>query len=80
MCWAICLGQYLVMEVREFGQKVYRLRMARKWTQVRCATRAQISIGTLQMIEAHKVRPTVDTVRKLAVAFRCSWDDLLGKP
>jgi hypothetical protein len=32
------------------------------------------------MIEAHKVRPTVDTVRKLAVAFRCSWDDLLGKP
>lgn len=68
------------MDVREFGQKVYRFRMARKWTQVRCATRAHISIGTLQMIEAHKVRPTVDTVRKLAVAFRCTWDDLLGKP
>jgi transcriptional regulator with XRE-family HTH domain len=68
------------MDVRDFGQKVYRLRMARNWTQVKCATRAQISIGTLQMIEAYKVRPTVDTVRKLAVAFRCSWDDLLGKP
>ena len=68
------------MDVRNFGQRVYRLRMARKWTQVRCATRAKISIGTLQMIEAYKVRPTVDTVRKLAVAFRCSWDDLLGKP
>ena len=68
------------MDVREFGQKVYRLRMARKWTQVGCATRARISIGTLQMIEAYKVRPTVDTVRKLAVAFKCSWDDLLGKP
>jgi transcriptional regulator with XRE-family HTH domain len=66
------------MDVREFGQKVYRLRMAKKWTQVGCATRAQISIGTLQMIEAYKVRPTVDTVRKLALAFGCSWEDLLG--
>ena len=67
------------MDARDFGQKVYRLRMGRKWTQVRCATRAGISIGTLQMIEAYKVCPTVDTVRKLAVAFDCSWDDLLGQ-
>lgn len=66
------------MDAREFGQKVYRLRMARKWTQVACANRAQISIGTLQMIEAYKVRPTVVTVRKLAAAFHCSWEDLLG--
>ena len=66
------------MDVRDFGQRIYRLRLARKWTQVGCATRAQISIGTLQMIEAHKVQPTVDTVRKLALAFGCSWEDLLG--
>jgi len=66
------------MDVRDFGQRVYRLRLARKWTQVGCATRAQVSIGTLQMIEAYKVRPTVDTVRKLAMAFGCSWEDLLG--
>ena len=66
------------MDVRDFGQRVYRLRQAKKWTQVGCATRAQISIGTLQMIEAYKVRPTVDTVRKLAIAFGCSWEDLLG--
>ena len=66
------------MDVRDFGQRVYRLRLARKWTQVGCATRAQVSIGTLQMIEAYKVRPTVDTVRKLAVALGCSWEDLLG--
>ena len=66
------------MDVRDFGQRVYRFRLARKWTQVGCATRAQISIGTLQMIEAYRVQPTVDTVRKLAVAFGCSWEDLLG--
>jgi len=68
------------MDARAFGQKVYRLRMAKKWTQVGCATRAGISIGTMQMIEAYKVQPTVDTIRKLALAFKCSWDDLLGKP
>lgn len=66
------------MDARDFGQRVYRLRMARKWTQVSCAIQAQISIGTLQMIEAYKVSPTVDTVRKLAAAFGCSWEDLLG--
>jgi transcriptional regulator with XRE-family HTH domain len=68
------------MDARAFGQKVYRFRMTRKWTQVGCATRAHISIGTLQMIEAYKVQPTIDTVRKLALAFKCSWEDLLGKP
>lgn len=66
------------MDARQFGQKVYRLRMAKKWTQVALATRAQISIGTLQMIEAYKVRPTVDTVQKLANALNCSWESLLG--
>ena len=68
------------MDAREFGQRVYRLRMAKKWTQVACATRAGISIGTIQMIEAYKVKPTVETVQKLAIAFRCSWEDLLGHP
>ena len=63
---------------RDFGQRVYRLRMAKKWTQEVCSARAGIGCRTLQMIEAYRVRPTLDTVRKLAVAFRCSWDDLLG--
>lgn len=66
------------MDARQFGQKVYRLRMAKKWTQIACARRAGISIGTMQMIEAYKVRPTVETVQKLAKAFKCNWEDLLG--
>jgi transcriptional regulator with XRE-family HTH domain len=68
------------MNQREFGQRVYRLRMARKWTQEVCADRATISVRTLKMIEAYRIQPTIDTVQKLVVAFRCSWEDLLGAP
>ncbi|WP_424087802.1 helix-turn-helix domain-containing protein [Pseudomonas sp.] len=69
------------MVAREFGQKVYRLRMARKWTQEVCSGRAGISVRTLQMIESYSLkRPTIETAQKLAIAFRCSWEDLLGKP
>ncbi len=71
-------GDTLEMDARDFGQRVYRLRLSRKWTQVKCAMKANISIGTLQMIEAYKVSPTVNTVQKLAMAFKCSREDLLG--
>lgn len=67
------------MEAKEFGQRVYRMRMARKWTQEMCADRAGISVRTLQMIESYSLkRPTVETTEKLASAFQCSWNDLLG--
>lgn len=79
MCPWIIFDRYLQgMDAREFGQRVYRLRQARKWTQVACTNRAKISICTLQMIEAYRVRPTVATVQKLAKAFHCSWEDILG--
>jgi transcriptional regulator with XRE-family HTH domain len=69
------------MDSRDFGQRVYRLRMAKKWTQEVCSARAGISCRTLQMIEAYRLKqPTVETTRKLAVAFKCAWDDILGKP
>jgi DNA-binding XRE family transcriptional regulator len=70
-----------VMTAQEFGQRVYRLRMAKKWSQNVCSDRAGISVRTLQMIESYSLkRPTIETTRKLAVVFKCSWDDLLGKP
>jgi len=69
------------MTAKEFGQRVYRLRMAKGWTQEVCAGRATITTRTLQKIESYRLeKPQVEIVRKLAVAFRCSWDDLLGKP
>jgi transcriptional regulator with XRE-family HTH domain len=69
------------MTPQEFGQKIYRLRMAKQWSQEICSARAGISVRTLQMIESYRLkRPTVETTRKLAVAFKCSWEDLLGKP
>ena len=69
------------MTPKEFGQRVYKLRMAKGWTQEVCAGRAAITTRTLQKIESYRLqKPQVEIVRKLAVAFRCSWDDLLGKP
>ena len=69
------------MTPKEFGQRVYKLRMAKGWTQEVCAGRAVITTRTLQKIESYRLqKPQVEIVRKLAVAFRCSWDDLLGKP
>lgn len=43
-----------------------------------CADRAGISLRNLRMIESHLSSPTLATVQKLAVAFDCSWEDLLG--
>jgi transcriptional regulator with XRE-family HTH domain len=67
------------MTSREFGQRVYRLRMAKGWTQEVCAGRGGLSTRTLQKIEAYRMnKPPVETVRKLAEAFRCDWKELLG--
>ncbi len=67
------------MTAREFGQRVYNLRMTKSWTQEVCAGLAGLSVRTLQKIEAHEMtHPPVETVRKLRIAFRCSWEDLLG--
>jgi DNA-binding XRE family transcriptional regulator len=53
--------------------------MAKGWTQKRCAARARIS-RTLEMIESHRTLPTLPTAKKLAKAFKCSWEELLGRP
>lgn len=68
------------MDPKEFGQRVYRLRMAKDWTQELCSEKVGISVRTLQMIESYSVSPTIDTAAKLAVAFNCSWNDILGEP
>jgi transcriptional regulator with XRE-family HTH domain len=65
---------------RTLGQNVCRMRCAKRINQIAFADRAGISRTQLQTIEAGKVDPTLKTLRKLRTAFRCSWDDLLGKP
>lgn len=68
------------MDAKDFGQRVYRFRMEKGWSQELCSARAGISIRTLQMIESYSVMPTIETAGKLAVAFSCAWEDLLGPP
>jgi transcriptional regulator with XRE-family HTH domain len=68
------------MSPRDFGQTVYKLRQSKGWSQKKCCLRAGISVRTLQMIENyHLKKPTVETARRLALAFNCSWEDILGK-
>jgi transcriptional regulator with XRE-family HTH domain len=65
------------MNLRDFGQRVYRFRMAKKWTQDVCADRAGICVRTLQKVEGYKGAPAVDTVERLAEVFGCSFEELL---
>lgn len=67
------------MTPQEFGQRVYRLRMARGWTQQMCADRSELTTRTIQKIESYRMANVpAETVRKLAVGFACTWNDLLG--
>jgi transcriptional regulator with XRE-family HTH domain len=73
-------GISLRVKDKTLGQNVCKLRTKRRINQIAFADRAGISRRQLQTIEAGQVDPTLKTLRKLVTAFRCSWDDLLGKP
>jgi transcriptional regulator with XRE-family HTH domain len=66
------------MTPKEFGQRLYRLRMEKGWTQEELAERAEITSRTIQRMESYRILPSVETLAKLVVALCCSWEDLLG--
>ena len=66
------------MNLKAFGQSVYRHRMALKMTQEQFSEKIGISRTYLQSIEAGKGNPTIQVADRIKKACRCSWTELLG--
>ena len=63
---------------RKFGRKLYQLRMKRGWTQEELAEYSDIAVRHVQRLESKNPSPvTIDTVEKLAKAFKISCSKLL---
>jgi transcriptional regulator with XRE-family HTH domain len=58
--------------------RVSELRRAKGWSQVKLAGASEVSLGTIQTIESGEANPTLDTLRKLAVALGVDVRELLG--
>jgi transcriptional regulator with XRE-family HTH domain len=67
------------VNLKAFGQNVYRSRMALKMSQEQFAEAINVSRTYLQTIEAGKGNPTIQVVDRIKKACKCSWDDILGK-
>lgn len=52
-----------------FGQRVRRLREARKLTQMKAAAAAGVTVTTVMRMEAGRIAPRLDTVLALAAAL-----------
>ena len=58
------------IEADKFGERIYRLRMMKKLSQMEVAYEAGISQGFLAMVETKKKHPNLVTVFKLAKALK----------
>ena len=66
-------------ELKSFGARLRRERMARELTQEKLAELADLNIRTLQKIEAGQTNILVTTAIRLRRALRCPWDSILQK-
>jgi len=69
-------GRDVVSTINGFGAKLKRRRRAEGWTQEELGARAGTDQGTISAIEVGRSRPTMDTVRGLAKAFRLPVEEL----
>jgi transcriptional regulator with XRE-family HTH domain len=60
-----------------FKENIKRLRQAKGWTQAQAAQAAGVPFRTLQNWEAGSREPRLDALKKLAVAYGVTADELL---
>ncbi len=63
-----------------FGERLYKERMKREWTQQYLADKAGLRRVAIARLENKYNDPSLASLRKLCSAFNCSWNTLLGKP
>ena len=67
----------LAEELKEFGRRVRRERLACGLTQEELAEGADLAVRTLQKIEAGRINILITTARRLQRVLGCSWERLL---
>jgi transcriptional regulator with XRE-family HTH domain len=60
-----------------FAQRLVALRKAIGWTQVELAHRAELHVVQVRRYESNVSEPSLEAIRKLAIAFSVSADALL---
>jgi len=61
------------------GRNVCRLRLKSEMTQEELAEHANIDRRYVQRIEAGTANPGIDIIDRIRIAFRCGWEELLGR-
>ena len=67
----------LTEELKAFGSRVRRERLARGLTQEELAEEADLAVRSLQKIEAGRINILITTARRLRRALGCSWERFL---
>lgn len=65
--------------LKEFGDNVRRLRIAKELTQEALAEKVGISTRNMQKVEAGQLRLSILTSVKLRRTLKCKWDALMPK-
>jgi transcriptional regulator with XRE-family HTH domain len=48
------------------------------WSQIDLAEMAGVSVATISSMEAGRAKPSLETMEKIAAAFKCSVDSLMN--
>ena len=62
----------------DFGEKIYKLRKQRNWTQKTLAKKLGVTDGTISKYESCASSPPVEMLCSLAAIFNVSMDELCG--
>ena len=62
------------------GGNLRRARVARSITQEVLSGKAELSLRSLQRIEAAEMNVLITTIMRLQKVLGCSWDELLANP
>jgi len=63
-----------------FAQRLTTLRKAKGWTQIELAERAELHVVQVRRYETNVSEPSLEAIRKLAVALSVGADALLFEP
>lgn len=63
-----------------FAQRLVSMRKAKGWTQIELAQRAELHVVQVRRYETGVSEPSLEAIRKLAVALSVSADALLFEP
>ena len=71
-------AMYFLFMNKKIGDTIRKLRKARGWTQIELAQQLDASQKVVTTYENNKRTPTLENLKKLAVIFNTSIDEIVG--